>query len=138
MSSFSYKYKDSSVPPPFHRSYSIILINDTIQLSIDSYGDILAEKEYPLPENAFDTIKQLIQEYDISLRKVEVKNDGCTGGTSESISFLGHKEDENFSGRIYYCGSKQYGTLAGDVKSFSTAFKKAFVPDLKEIIRSTK
>jgi len=43
-----YSYGDSSVPPQYHRSYTITVTNEKLHIVVDSYGDILHEKEYDM------------------------------------------------------------------------------------------
>ena len=38
-----YSYGDSSVPPKYHRSYTITATKDGIRIVVDSYGNILAD-----------------------------------------------------------------------------------------------
>ena len=59
-------------------------------------------------------------------RKVELgkdgakENDGCTGGTSESLKILDSKGIETFNGSVYHCGGTDYGSLIGDTASIKT------------------
>jgi hypothetical protein len=134
---FTYKFTDSSVPPPFHRSYTIEANNDSIRLTVDSYGDTLADKEYPMPENGFEMIGNALLKHKINKHFKEKKSNGCVGGTTKSIS-MGTKEEPNFfSASLYHCGSVNYGTLVGDLDSFLLDIRP-LTPDLKEVIKSTR
>lgn len=134
---FTYGFTDSSVPPPFHRSYTIVANQDSIHLTVDSYGETLAEKEYAMPENGFELIGNAILKHKINKRFKEKKSKGCTGGTTEGISW-GTKEEPNFfSASVYHCGSVDYGDLLGDIDSFLLEIRP-LTPDLKEVIQSTR
>lgn len=126
----TYRFGDSSVPPPYHRSYSIVLNAETATVTIDSYGDIIAKKEYKVEKHTLDKMLELFTKCKIANCK-EKKNDGCTGGTSESI-WQNTGSEKTFYGSVYHCGGKKYGTLEGDINKFADAMK-ALIPDLKEL-----
>lgn len=134
---FTYEFTDASVPPPFHRSYSIAADKDSVRLTVESYGEILAHKEYPMPEDGLETIGNALLKHKINKRLVEKKSKDCTGGTSEAIS-LRTKEDPNFfSASVYHCGGTDYGTLIGETDSFLLDIRP-LTPDLKDVIQSTR
>ncbi len=135
--SFSYSFGDSSVPPPYHRSYTISVEGDTVNLQVDSYGDILADKNYPIPENGLQQIKDLLLKHKIT-SQTRKANDGCTGGTSKSIAFNCADDAGSFSGAVYYCGGEQYGSMGGAVEEFASEFIQIFVPDLRDVITATE
>ncbi|WMX14024.1 MULTISPECIES: hypothetical protein [unclassified Aureispira] len=134
---FTYEFTDSSVPPPFHRSYTIDANKDSIRLTVDSYGDTLAQKEYPMPENGFERIGVALLKHKINRRLKEKQSKGCTGGTTESISWSAKNEANAFDAFVYHCGSKDYGTLVGDVDSFLVDIQ-FLTPDLEEVIQTTR
>ena len=70
------------------------------------------------------------------MHDASIKENGCTGGTSKSISFVG--KEEVFEGHIYYCGGEKYGSLKGNINDFAQEFTTFFLADLKAIIRSTR
>jgi len=128
----TYHFGDASVPPEYHRSYAIRVTADKVNIVVDSYGDILANKEYEITDKQFHDIKN-------SLEINNIRNcmlgdgEGCSGGTSERISYSDGK-NEIFSGTIYHCGGKDTGNLCGDIKSFANDVK-VLVPDLGELIQ---
>ena len=58
--------------------------------------------------------------------------DGCTGGTSEIISYSNLSE-EIFSGTVYHCGGKDFGNLGGNVRGFAQDIKE-IVPNIKKLV----
>jgi hypothetical protein len=134
---FTYGFTDSSVPPPFHRSYTIAANKDSIRLTVDSYGDTLAEKEYPMPENGLEMIGNALLKHKVNKRSAEKKSKGCTGGTTEAISWGTKEEAGFFSASVYHCGSTDYGDLVGELDSFLLEIRP-LTPDLKEVIKSTR
>lgn len=133
---FSYEFTDSSVPPPFHRSYTIDVNKDSVCLTVDSYGDTLAHKEYSMPENGLEMIANALLKHKINKRFQEKKSKGCTGGTTRAISWR-TKNKDFFDASLYRCGGKDYGTLVGDIDSFLIDIRP-LTPDLKSVIDSTR
>ena len=54
----TYEFHDSSVPPPFHRSFVLTFTRDRARIIVDSYGDILADREAPMTAAAWDEVTQ--------------------------------------------------------------------------------
>jgi len=127
----TYHFKDASVPPEYHRSYTVTVTTDKVRIVVDSYGKILADKEYEIISKQFDDIRN-------SLKRNEIRNctlgddEGCTGGTIERISFS-DGENEIFSGAVYHCGGKDTGNLCGDITSFADDVKN-LVPNLYKLL----
>ena len=127
----TYHFGDASVPPEYHRSYTITVNTDKVKIVVDSYGEILAKKEYEITNKQFDGIIN-------SLEKNEIRNctlgddQGCSGGTIERISFS-DGESEIFFGSVYHCGGKDTGNLCGDIANFTDDVKN-LVPDLDELL----
>jgi len=107
----TYHFRDASVPPEYHRSYTITVTTDKVRIVVDSYGEILANERYEITNKQFNDIKN-------SLERNKIRNctlgddEGCTGGTIERISFSG-RENKIFSGSVYHCGGKDTGICSG-------------------------
>jgi len=95
-----YDFGDSSVPPKYHRSYKIRIMEDTISITVDSYGDILNEKSFPLAENDLNEIINAVKNIDFNKKYSE--NEGCTGGVTKALT-LKTKTSE-FKVDVYVCG----------------------------------
>ena len=103
-----YRFGDSSVPPEFHRSYTIAISDSTKEITIDSYGDILLTKHYPNLLSDYQAFRKSLSSMNISKHK-EKSSYGCTGGQTESISlYKGNKIF--FDAYVYHC-SGESGTL---------------------------
>ena len=137
LSQLIYQYGDSSMPPPYHRSYTIVVNKDSVELTVDSYGDILAQKKYKMPEDGLQQLEVALAKNNIALKKKNEDDMGCTGGTTKSLSFSCHGEAKHFSAHNYYCGGDAYGDLGGDIDSFLLELKK-LTPDLSDVIEGTK
>lgn len=137
-----YKFQDASVPPEYHRSYTIIVSYKTAQLIIYSYDDTLLNEEYPI-DNIRDFLTSL-KGYKLSGK--DVKNDnGCNGGTSESFfSYAGFSESSppykkvrlRVNAKIYHCGGKDYGGLKGNIAD-AVALFKSMIPDFDSKLAGT-
>jgi hypothetical protein len=127
----TYRFQDASVPPEYHRSYTITIDKDRLKITVDRYGDILAEKEYRIEKNQFEGLIASLKENKIKKAVLGV-DDGCTGGTSEIISYSNLSE-EIFSGTVYHCGGKDFGNLGGNVSGFVQDIKE-IVPDIKKLV----
>ncbi len=137
MTGFQYKFTDSSVPPPYHRSYVIDIDSDTIHVVVNSYGDILADTTFEAPAEALDTINNLLIQHKIVIKKQSSKdNAGCTGGTTQSIAYTA-QDSLLQTGSVYYCGGNAYGNVVGDFKKFGEDFRATLVPQLGGIIAKT-
>lgn len=126
-----YAFHDSSVPPEYHRSYTITAEPDHIDLVVDSYGDVLHDGKYALRDGDFDAIIDAFFAAEITTcRSSEL---GCDGGTGNSIEIY-EEEQLTFSGTVYYCGGENDGGLCGDIRGFGKKIE-SFVPDLSQYTR---
>ena len=120
-----YSFQDASVPPEYHRSYSIILSDKNYRFVVDSYGETIKDTTIVLP-NQNKKIKQTLRAF----KKGQIKNvkrsktdNGCSGGNGEAIKII--KEGVvYFKGSNYYCGGQTDGDLSGDTKRFLKELKK--------------
>jgi hypothetical protein len=127
----TYRFTDSSVPPPYHRSYSIIVTAETINLTVDSYGDIVAQQTLPSSTEQFQAVLAALDEARIRPGQAS-EREGCTGGTGDRIT--AHREDESiFDAYRYNCG-QQSGPMQGDVAAVKAHFQ-SLIPDFSALIR---
>ena len=130
-----YRFRDASVPPQYHRSYTIKATPGQVYFSIDVYGEIILKDSLVLAKAAYDSFATTIN--DLHIKKVkEVESKGCTGGTSDQLELYPGSSKE-VKGSIYQCGGKNYGDLEGDVTAAASLFK-ALVPDLSKRIEATR
>lgn len=103
-----YRYGDSSLPPDYHRSYTINITENKKTISIDSYGKVLLTKEYTNTPADFQTFKEELAKTGIKKQK-EKKSNACTGGTSETLR-LYNTQAAYFDAYVYHCDGET-GTL---------------------------
>lgn len=83
----TYEFHDSSVPPPYHRSYVLTFDHAGARIVVDSYGDILADRTAPMTADAWATVAQSYP--DVAGIEIVEPAQGCTGGTSFAITVAG-------------------------------------------------
>ena len=79
-----YRYGDASVPPQYHRSYTLTITRTEVHAVVDSYGDVLAETTVPLPAEVWDRLAARVAR--LSGISDDDGDDGCTGGTSRELT----------------------------------------------------
>lgn len=78
-----FRFRDSSVPPPFHRSYLLTVTRSTTSIVVKDYTDVLAERSVPTTAEAWDAI--LLGYAPIAGLTPEDPARGCTGGTGVGV-----------------------------------------------------
>lgn len=127
-----YVYGDSSVPPQYHRSYTITITENEIHVVVDSYGDVLEDKKFDITKEDFDSIVSALDKYSIKNRTKNKDSKGCTGGDSDTIRYYSG-ESKKFEGYNYNCAGEKFGNLDGDVEGFAEEIKK-IIPDFSSLI----
>lgn len=128
----NYRFGDSSVPPQYHRSYTVVLTKDTLHIKVDSYGSIISDTTYSIKQEQFDSIVSGIEKYNIKECKA-VENTGCSGGTTKSLLYYSGDE-KVFSGYNYFCGGEVFGTMSGEINLFASEIKK-LIPNLTSLLK---
>ncbi len=117
-----YHFGDSSVPPPYHRSYTVAVSADKVTKVVDSYGDVVEEFERPGTPADLEAAVQAFHAASIALGE-KTEDEGCTGGTTDTVRLFS-AEGQTFVATVYWCGGQGYGTLRGDVKAFKAAMNE--------------
>lgn len=74
------------MPPQYHRSEELTIDRMTTRLVIDSYGEVLADESRPTPPEVWSGLIGGISGIESIVRlEVEQSQQGCVGGTTESI-----------------------------------------------------
>jgi hypothetical protein len=126
-----YKYNDASVAPEYHRSFEISTFNDHVTIVVDSYGDILKEKEYAIDEQIYSSLIELINSTNFVNCDVE-EAEPCDGGTSESL-FV-YTNDKVHEVTLDKCGSAEYPSSCGDIDGIIKKIK-SLIPSLEELLQ---
>lgn len=83
----TYEFHDSSVPPPYHRSYVLTFDRTGARIVVDSYGDILADRTAQMTDDAWTQVSQSYP--DVVGIDIAEPEQGCTGGTAFALSVGG-------------------------------------------------
>jgi hypothetical protein len=109
---FVYKFHDSSVPPEYHRSFTIIMSANEISKWVDSYGDTVSYDVKKVNESDFTKLKDIVAKAGL-FKCPRNNNEGCTGGTGFSIYYF--KDNKKiFKGSKWQCGGEFEGDLCGE------------------------
>lgn len=135
-SAFAFKFTDSSVPPPYHRSYTIVVDNANVHLTINSYGDILLDENYTINTDQYNSFTIKLNSLGLK-KKPTTKDNGCTGGTTDSFDFKIAEKNKTINGYVYHCGGKDYGDLKGKIADAKDLFK-SMVPNFAGKMASTE
>jgi hypothetical protein len=127
-----YRFDDSSVPPQYHRSYSITVTEQELRIVVDSYGDILADKKYHIDTARFTALLLDLEKLGIKTGAVRVSQ-GCDGGTGEELKCWAGQTSV-LSGYVGHCGGQDTGNLYGDVPAFAKSLK-ALIPDFASLVK---
>jgi hypothetical protein len=73
------RFTDSSVPPEYHRSYTIVVEAGSVQTKVDVYDDVIASDEHVLDDGSWAKLAGDAQQLPSTLSE---DDDGATGGTS--------------------------------------------------------
>lgn len=123
---FVYRYHDSSVPPEYHRSYTITMSPTEISKWVDSYGDTVSFDVQKTNGNDFNKLKQLVASANLRSCK-DQENNSCTGGTGLSIYYY-INDKLIFKGSQWECGGVFEGDMCGEtaeiLKHLNTRFSK--------------
>ncbi len=132
---FIYSYGDASVPPQYHRSYTITVTAAAAHLVVDSYGDVKAKDSLPLTESVYAGFVKGLNGLQLKNKK-DLESEGCTGGTTDKLILYAGTSRE-IKGYTYYCANKEFGNLEGNVAVAGDLFK-ALIPGLQQKIDSTR
>lgn len=137
LTSFHYHFRDSSVPPPYHRSYSINADSNGVQIVVLCYGDTLADQTYPSPDSALQRVGQALLNNKIRWHKEKKSDKSCVGGVGHTIKYTSAVDSTSFSAYRSVCGGDYEGELGGDLSQFlqDIAF---LTPELDSLIKSTR
>lgn len=76
------RYRDASTPPRHHRSYTLVVTREVIEVSIDVYGVVIAQEHNLVLEGEWLALAQSAGELECP---VETDADGSTGGSSYTV-----------------------------------------------------
>lgn len=80
----TYEFRDSSVPPPYHRSFVLTFTDQQARIVVDSYGEILADQTRQMTPEAWAQVSATYP--DVAGITATEPDQGCTGGTGFALT----------------------------------------------------
>lgn len=80
-----YHYQDSSVPPPYHKSYTIEVTAKQSHKVVSGYSDVLSEDNYPITSVQWE---QLVQQSAKLQKEGSYEALGATGTSGNTIELI--------------------------------------------------
>lgn len=77
-----YRFNDASIPPEYHRSYTLLVDRNQATITVDSYGDLLFEETVPVSDAAWQA---LVDGYPTISGLTSPPEGTCTGDTSSAV-----------------------------------------------------
>jgi len=123
-----FRFRDSSVPPPYHRSYLLTVTKATTAIVVKDYTDVLAERSVATPAEVWEAI--LLGYAPIAGLAPEDPARGCTGGTGVGVQVTsGGQQITSFDAEV--CGGVN-ATIADQVREW-LAPARALFPTMNEL-----
>jgi hypothetical protein len=131
---FVYQFTDASVPPQYHRSYTIKVSSTEVKLMVTNYVQTFIDETYPSTQQAFNDFQKKLKACKIKQKK-STSDQGCTGGTGGAFTlpFTGRA----VNGSLYDCGGTRYGDLSGKIDDAIKIFQ-SMVPGFDMKLASTR
>ncbi|MFM7467290.1 MAG: hypothetical protein ACKO2O_05255 [Crocinitomicaceae bacterium] len=107
-----YRFVDASVPPEYHRSFTITATKQDWHYTVDSYGTIISDSTQKMTEAWWREIKSAYIKAKLRKGKENERN-GCTGGTQVIIE-VSFRESKQLRLTEARCGGKNKGNLRGN------------------------
>ena len=132
ISKIVYSFKDASVPPQYHRSYTISVTGNQAHIVVDSYGDILAEKTVDMPAQIMDDLARYMQSCQIREKDRDTDTTTWPGGTSKALKVYS-ADGILLDGIVYRSGGRVEGNLSGDIDAFAKKLE-GLIPDFPKLL----
>ena len=97
-----YRFHDASVPPEYHRSYTLTADAESAHLVVDSYGTVLHDVTEP---NDAARWERVLDESQTLSNATDVTDQSCAGGTSEELQVLDGEDQPVVDVLVDHCGS---------------------------------
>lgn len=112
-------FRDSSVPPEYHRSWRLTLDHDEIRGVVDSYGDVVAKQTATMPAKRWRRFVAGLEESVERIGDAEEPEEGCAGGTGMTLTITGEDGAD----------------VTVDVENCNTEDNERVMDDIEELVR---
>ena len=124
-----YRFRDSSVPPEYHRSYVIKASVKEASITVDSYGDVLRQETAAMPAETWTDVIELARSLPERTKDITAPKPGCAGGTASKV-IVREGEQERYSQRIEDCGGGPVTPLTDTAAPLEALF------DMKDLLKT--
>ena len=128
-----YRFRDASVPPRYHRSYTISITASEANVVVSSYGTQLNENTVPISPSDFQTALDVIEKSQIT-QSSEIESDSKTIGGKIEYLQLFDKDTELFSGSTHNSSVQGTKILKGDIKAVRKYLRSLF-PNFHSLLK---
>ena len=116
-----YSFRDSSVPPRYHRSYIIQASETEARITVDSYGDVLRQETAAMPAETWAKVIGMAGTLPQRSQDIAAPKPGCTGGSGSRIIIrAGGKEQ--YSKSAENCGGRTDAPLTDTAAAIEGLF----------------
>lgn len=126
-----YRFRDASVPPRYHRSYTISVTADEATVVVNSYGTQLNESMIQLSSSEFQTTLDVIEKSQIA-SETEI-SPKTIGGKIEYLTLF-DGDTELFKANTHGSDDQGNGKLCGDIKAVRQYLRSLF-PNFQDLLK---
>ena len=130
ISEIQYHFQDSSVPPPYHRSYSIWVTSSEARVEVSDYNKVLAKSSAEISQEQWEKLQEWAAKISGDKRKYA---EGASGQTGHLIEV----QSESTKLASFGWDSLTEDKVKPDVLALREQIK-ACIPDLSKIIADTE
>ncbi|YCK81240.1 hypothetical protein M1D89_19550 [Arthrobacter sp. D3-18] len=127
--SVEYTFRDSSVPPEYHRSYVIKASDTEASITVDSYGDVLRQETTAVPADTWTKVTDLVRSLPERTKNIKTQKPGCAGGTASTI-VVREGDEARYSRHIEDCGGGPVAPLTDTAAPLEALF------DMKDLLKT--
>ncbi|MEM9485877.1 MAG: hypothetical protein AAGA83_19550 [Cyanobacteria bacterium P01_F01_bin.116] len=125
-----YRFRDASIPPRYHRSYTISVTANEANVVVDSYGTQLNETTVQLLPSEFQAALDIIEKSQIA---VETEISPKTVGGKIDYLTLFEDDTEIFKASTHGSGAQRDCVLCGDIKAVRQYLRSLF-PNFQNLV----
>ena len=124
----TYTFTDSSVPPQYHRSWTMTVTRTRSDITVSSYGSVLAQRSAATGAGVWDLLAAgfpaAVESAELAAQRTAPQ--GCTGGTSEAVRV---EDGPNVivDQSVYNCGGSN-SDIAESLRAWISPARSQFPP----------
>ncbi|MEO0396263.1 MAG: hypothetical protein AAF243_09815 [Cyanobacteria bacterium P01_A01_bin.137] len=128
-----YRFRDASVPPQYHRSYTISVTASEANVVVNSYSTQLNELTVQLSPSEFQVALDVIEKSQITEVSDNEVAPKTIGGKIEYLTLF-ENDTEIFKANTQCDSGKGKGLLSSDVKAIRQYLKSLF-PNFRSLLK---